>query len=148
MSRISITKEYTAEYAHFLNLPYESKCSNIHGHSARIVVTIFADTLNNEGMIIDFSHIDIDDIINKLDHALIIGSNEKADKIFMALKPFNLNILTFEFEPTSETFAMWLTNNILYKLVDIDKHDEIIGVEVTFYETAKNRATYRKMTCD
>ena len=53
---ISIRTEFYFEAAHQLNLTYESKCENLHGHSYKCAVTITNDTdeLNVDGMIVDF----------------------------------------------------------------------------------------------
>ena len=41
---ISIRTEFYFEAAHQLNLTYESKCENLHGHSYKCAVTITNDT--------------------------------------------------------------------------------------------------------
>jgi len=58
MSKIRITKEFRFEMAHAL-LGYDGMCSNIHGHSYQLSVTLIGETLNNtsdpkNGMVMDF----------------------------------------------------------------------------------------------
>lgn len=76
---------------HKLSLSYESKCSNIHGHNWIITVYCKAETLNADGMIIDFKHIK-ELIHDKLDHGFL---NE--------ILPFN---------PTAENMARWVVEQI------------------------------------
>ncbi len=74
--------------AHCLNLPYESKCTSVHGHNYIIEVWIYGP-VNTEGMIRDFSS--IKSIVMKFDHA-------------------NLND-TFS-QPTAETLAGHLAHEL------------------------------------
>ncbi len=59
MGRFRITKRLEVAGAHRLNLPYESKCQNIHGHNWIIHVTceIEEKQLAPHGMVIDFTEI-------------------------------------------------------------------------------------------
>ena len=75
--------------SHKLKLPYESKCSNLHGHNWIVTVTCQSDKLNADGMVLDFTH--IKKIVNKLDHA-------------------NLN--DFVEQPTAENLAKWIYDQI------------------------------------
>lgn len=53
--------------AHNLKLSYESKCSNLHGHNWIVTVYCKSETLNADGMVIDFTHVKRD-VHDKLDH--------------------------------------------------------------------------------
>ena len=72
---------------HQLSLPYESKCSRLHGHNWVITVFLASAELNADGMVVDFKHIK-ESIHGYLDH-----SN------FNDLLPFN---------PTAENIAAWV----------------------------------------
>ena len=56
MGKRSIRTEFYFEAAHQLNLSYESKCENLHGHSYKCAITITSKSgnLNQDGMIVDF----------------------------------------------------------------------------------------------
>jgi 6-pyruvoyl-tetrahydropterin synthase len=56
-------------YAHQLYLPYESKCNDCHGHNAEVEVTITADALDPNGMVVDFT--EIKRVVNLFDHSTI-----------------------------------------------------------------------------
>lgn len=65
----TVTKRMEVSGAHFLHLDYESKCTNLHGHNWIITVTVQNDTLDKNGMVVDFSK--IKEIVNQFDHHLI-----------------------------------------------------------------------------
>ena len=76
---------------HHLNLSYESKCGNLHGHNWIVTVFCKAENLNSDGMVIDFKHVK-----NKI-HGFLDHGN------FNELLPFN---------PTAENIAKWIVEQI------------------------------------
>ncbi len=76
---------------HSLKLSYGSKCSKLHGHNWIVTVHCKAKQLNQDGMVVDFSHIK-ERIHDFLDH----GN-------FNELLPFN---------PTAENIARWICDQI------------------------------------
>ena len=77
--------------AHRLNLNYESKCANLHGHNWIVTVWCKSKTLDDNGMVIDFTHIKRE-VQDKLDH-----------KFLNDVVPFN---------PTAENIAKWVCEQI------------------------------------
>ena len=72
--------EQSFDAAHFLK-DYKGKCSNIHGHRWRVVVSISSEKLSAEqqtkGMIIDFSDLKkvLKNICDYFDHTFIYEEN-------------------------------------------------------------------------
>ena len=88
-----IKKRLEIAGSHRLQLSYESKCQNLHGHNWIVNIHCKSEELNNDGMVIDFTHIK-ERIHQKLDHS-------------------NLNEL-FDFNPTAENIAKWICDNTPY----------------------------------
>lgn len=86
-----VSKRMEIAGAHHLELDYESKCSNLHGHNWIITVHCKAEELNKNGMVTDFAYIK-EVVSKKLDHK-------------------NLNDVV-DFNPTAENMAKWIHDQI------------------------------------
>ena len=53
----TVIKRMEISASHNLKLSYESKCENLHGHNWIITVYCQAEQLNEDGMVVDFTHI-------------------------------------------------------------------------------------------
>jgi 6-pyruvoyltetrahydropterin/6-carboxytetrahydropterin synthase len=63
----TVKKRLEISAAHSLKLSYESKCENLHGHNWIIEIYCRSKELNQDGMVIDFSHVK-KQITELLDH--------------------------------------------------------------------------------
>ena len=79
------------EISHSLKLSYRSKCENLHGHNWIITVYCRSEVLNEDGMVVDFTHIK-ETVMGRLDHR-------------------NLNEVV-SFNPTAENIARWVCEQI------------------------------------
>lgn len=86
-----VCKRLEISSAHALNLSYESKCENLHGHNWIVKIYCKSEKLNADGMVTDFTQIKRQ-ITNALDHK-------------------NLNEV-FDFNPTAENIAHWICDNV------------------------------------
>lgn len=77
--------------SHSLRLSYPSKCENQHGHNWIITVYCRSRELNEDGMVVDFSHVKRA-VKSLLDHQ-------------------NLNDV-LPFNPTAENIACWVCEQI------------------------------------
>ncbi|MBQ7192130.1 MAG: 6-carboxytetrahydropterin synthase [Paludibacteraceae bacterium] len=78
-----VEKHIEISAAHRLDLPYESKCTRMHGHNWLITVYCKAEQLDENGMVTDFSLIK-QVVQEKLDHQVlndIIPGNPTAENI-------------------------------------------------------------------
>ena len=113
---------------------FENKCRNIHGHSYEVEVKIASLTLNNYGVVIDFTHIKyyMQQLIEKLDHAFIIDIN---DPLYETIKATNTKIFEVNFVPTAENLARFIYNYLKEYIPNVS--------EVIVYETKTSYAIYR-----
>lgn len=112
--KYEVSKRMEIAGCHQLNLPYESKCNNMHGHNWIVTVFVGANELQN-GMVIDFTHIKRQ-IHDKLDHG-------------------NLNEI-LGFRPTAENIAEWISS-------EVNKMREgATCYKVTIQESEGNIATF------
>ena len=106
-----IKKRLEVSTSHKLNLSYESKCQNLHGHNWIIYVYCKGEKLNQDGMLLDFTHIK-KNIHEKLDHK-------------------NLNEV-LDFNPTAENIAKWIVDTLplCYKATVIESENNEATYEI------------------
>ncbi len=137
-SMYTVTKEIDFCYGHRL-LNYDGACRHLHGHNARVEVELERNTLDERGMVFDFS--EIKRILQKwidetLDHTMLLSEQ---DPLIPVLKEKRERFYVLESNPTAETIA---------KLIfDYAKSKRLPVVRVTLWETERSFATYREPAC-
>jgi len=112
MASIRITKEFSFEAAHALK-GYDGPCRNIHGHSYKLSVTVSGTPIAGHqspkrGMILDFSelkHIMKQEVIDRMDHALILPSDVDVDEMKKLGETFS-KVIVVDYQPTSENMLI------------------------------------------
>ncbi|MBQ2856677.1 MAG: 6-carboxytetrahydropterin synthase [Bacteroidaceae bacterium] len=116
MKLYKISKRMEIAGSHQLKLPYESKCSNLHGHNWIVTVYCKSSKLTEYGMIVDFAKVK-KEIHGFLDHGY-------------------LNELLPDINPTAENIAEW----ICMKVTDLCETGFCYRVDVQ--ESEGNVATF------
>ena len=107
-----VKKRLEVSASHFLNLDYESKCENLHGHNWNIEIYLKSEKLDKNGMVMDFTIIK-KTVMDKMDHK-------------------NLNEV-FDFNPTAENIAKWIKDTLgekCYKVMVEESRDNLAIYEV------------------
>lgn len=103
----TVTRELSFSYGHRL-LGYPGKCHFLHGHNGRVEVTMAADSLNEQGMVVDFGEIraTLEDWVDKtLDHHTILSQD---DPLVSVLQEQGQLVLVLETPPTTENLARFI----------------------------------------
>ena len=88
-----VLKRMEVAGSHHLDLPYESKCSNLHGHNWIITVHCKSEKLTDYGMIVDFA------LVKKEIHGVLDHSNIN-------------DVLDNRINPTAENMAKWICDKV------------------------------------
>ncbi|MDO5510103.1 MAG: 6-carboxytetrahydropterin synthase [Weeksellaceae bacterium] len=110
---IRLTKIFTFETAHALH-GYDGKCKNVHGHSYKLFVTIAGTPINDiqevkNGMVMDFG--DLKSIVNQeiiepLDHAILLNKNTPHAKLGKQLQNSGHKVIFTDWQPTCENMLI------------------------------------------
>ncbi len=142
---IYITKKFHFEAAHAL-AGYDGKCRNIHGHSYELKVTVKGEPIDEpgnpkNGMVIDFhdlKQIVNEEVVERLDHSFIIGTNMPDDFVESAKRNFD-KIVCVAYQPTTENMLADFAERIKVKL---PQNVELYSVRLQ--ETRDNFAEWRE----
>lgn len=113
MDAVRITKEFTFEMAHALE-GYDGACSQIHGHSYRLWVTLLGRPIGDPhdpkfGMVMDFGELKSligRVIVSQYDHALIVrGTPENKSQTEILTRQFR-GVRVVDFQPTCENMVI------------------------------------------
>lgn len=141
---IRVTKEFSFDMAHAL-LGYDGPCSNIHGHTYRLMVTLKGKVLNEthhpkDGMLLDFGLLKTivkQKIIEKYDHALVLNEAvAKAQQLHLAT--VTEKIIYTPFQPTCENLLL----AIQCELTNAFKAEGFDLCALKLYETPTSYATW------
>jgi 6-pyruvoyltetrahydropterin/6-carboxytetrahydropterin synthase len=129
-----VTRQIDFCYGHRL-LNYAGKCKYLHGHNGRAIIAIEGETLDERGMVIDFS--DIKRVVagwidENLDHRMLLHREDPYVKILQDLgEPLYL----MDDNPTAENIAKLIHTFTASRGFPV--------VETHLWETPNCFATYR-----
>ena len=122
-----VTVEQTFAAAHFLR-NYKGKCERLHGHNYKVKVTLAGETLDEAGMLMDFTDIkrELRNISEALDHQHL---NETP--------PFDV------VNPSAENIAKHFYDEMARCVADARPQGGVRVQAVKVWETDVQYATYR-----
>ena len=136
-----ISKEFSFSMGHRLSY-HEGLCKNFHGHNYTVMIGLKSQTLNPNGMVMDFADIKAigDHYFKQFDHAMMI--NRRDHNPFMALQtkmPF-LKVVEVDYEPTAENMARDIYE---YFVKELEKYGGTASMDyINIYETDRSQASY------
>jgi len=128
-----VTREIDFCYGHRL-LNYDGKCKYLHGHNGRAVIAVQSPSLDERGMVLDFS--DIKRVVSgwideQLDHRMILHRDDPARA---ALQRLGEPMYLLDVNPTAE--------NIAKLIFEYARGQGFPVVECRLWETPRCFATY------
>lgn len=130
----AVTRDIHFCYGHRL-LDYPGKCRHLHGHNGTAVITLESASLDQLGMVVDFSRLKAEVggwIDNHLDHRMILHKDDPALAYLLAQgEP----IFVMDRNPTAENIARLIFEKV--------REAGFPVVEVKLWETESCNASYR-----
>ncbi len=140
---IRVTKIFGWEMSHAL-WNYDGLCSNLHGHSYIMHVTVKGKQISDSdspklGMVIDFGdlkRIVKENIVDKFDHSVVLNSKADVSALSSVKQMFD-RVHLVDFQPTAENLVVYYAEIIKSKLPE-----NITLHSVRLYETATSFAEW------
>ena len=135
MSVHRVTREIHFCYGHRL-LNYDGKCRHLHGHNGKAVITLEAEHLDAQGMVVDFARLKrvvggwIDEA---LDHRMLLHRDDPA---LPFLRSQGEPVVVLDVNPTAENIARLIFDYTLAQGFPV--------TEVKLWETDSSVASYRR----
>lgn len=140
MAKIRITKAYKFDMAHALP-GHDGLCSNIHGHSYELLVTLIGEPISDPdspkyGMVIDFKDLKTiikGLIVDELDHSMVLR-NDTPEDLLSAMQKHYERIVLVDYQPTSENMILDFAHRIKKALPEnVNLHHLKLWETVTSY---------------
>ncbi|UCC57162.1 MAG: 6-carboxytetrahydropterin synthase [Gammaproteobacteria bacterium] len=129
-----VSKSVSFCYGHRL-INYSGKCQHLHGHNARAEITLEISSLDERGMVEDFS--DLKQLVwdwldQEIDHTLLL---HRDDPVLPLLEGAGERVRAIDCNPTAENIARMIYDYVSGKGYPV--------TEVAVWETETSRASYR-----
>ena len=113
--KYQVSQEYVFPYAHRI-LGYPGLCGRLHGHNARLLVTVGSETLDPFGFVIDFAtlHKAIADAAYAFNHGVLLAADDRT--LIDALRSAEQAVVELDRPPSAEVIAEVLAKDIARRL--------------------------------
>lgn len=135
---LSITKIFSFEAAHRIS-NYQGACSQVHGHSYKLQITVSAEMPGDNDMILDFKVLkDLvqNHVLSLWDHSLMLKGNAENRQFFLN---YPGKIYWMDSEPTAERMLIDISRKLEPVLPDYVNLEEIV-----LFETETSFAKWKK----
>ncbi len=140
-----VTRRHSISAAHRL-FEYNGRCERLHGHNYRVDITVAANALNSQGMVLDFG--DVKKILCSVldeawDHRTLLYDKDPLCRQLMELTDDGA-VCPVPFNPTAENMAVWLGTRLLPEALHRAGLKDVCVTMVTVFETDNNSATWSR----
>lgn len=148
-----ITKLFNVESAHIVRNCTSHRCSHsIHGHSAKIELSLESNQLDNAGMVYDFGLMKgtIKEFIDSMDHCYILCGYDNPEFIEFIQKNCDRWIM-IPFNPSAEMLSLFVhrfSQIITDNTITNNGEGKIDVYSVKYWETATGSAISSKQDLD
>lgn len=140
---LQVTKIFRFETAHAIH-GYPGQCSNLHGHSYILHVTVSAEPVGEDylpppGFILDFKELKriVKSVIEaRFDHHTLLSEDYLAAHPPLAILP---NIWVWQAEPTAENILLYIRNTLKNELPA-----DVVLRKLKIYETSESYAGWEE----
>ena len=143
MYRLEI--QHNAETAHrFFAAECSHKCRSIHGHSWKIILTLKAEKLDSQGMVVEFGQLKTawrGWLDTHLDHTLMLNHADPLVSLLQAAAP-EMRLFLTPGDPTTEHLACLLAKQAEAVLESLGYSPRVQVERVRLEETEVNCAEY------
>ena len=101
-----ICKRFTVESGHMLS-KHPERCRYPHGHTRTIEVVVAGDSLDEQGMLLDFKalKLGVQAFVDRYDHAMAVNSSDPLLPQLRQMYPPDAVVVFADREPTTEAMA-------------------------------------------
>ena len=142
-----IEKSFSIDCAHCLELPYESKCQNLHGHTYKVTLVLEGEPNGRTGIVVDYTKFP-KELIMQMDHKFLVAERHTSednsgsvgiliDQVALTLPERSVYIIPGISNTTAEELSRYI-----YGLVKSSGFTGLLAVRVK--ETEATEATYNE----
>ena len=134
-----IEKRFTFPMGHRLS-KHKGRCFSMHAHNFTVLIGVKAEQLDENDMVIDFSHLKtvVGRFLDNLDHCLLLNATDK--ELGAPLEALDLRVIYVDHDPTAEKLSEEIYNSVDEALKTM--YPNISMDYVTVYENENSKATY------
>lgn len=145
MEKVRVSKIFDFEMAHAL-WGYDGKCSNVHGHSYRIFVTVEGPVRKEtghpkDGMVVDFADLKAvvkQQVVDVYDHALVLNEETPEELVRMLQKHYQKVYVT-PWQPTCENLLLEYVRRLREHLPE--------GLKLVYVKLQETATSYAEWYC-
>lgn len=138
----TVTKSFNVPIGHRL-MENANRCFCLHGHNLKIDVEVSRESLNKNGMVIDFYDLKkiVESCTDAFDHSTILNSKDKEIGDLLSqmggIRPQRVRYLPDDMDPTSENLCYIIYNVLSSEFTVYDEKLKLKSISIWESDTSK-----------